>query len=72
MKRENLLCLRKKKMLTQAQVAKAIHLTVKQYSRLEAGTSDGSVKAWKALKELLGAKSIDYLLEQTEDVPPQA
>ena len=63
--RENLIRLRKRKKLTQADVAKAIHITVRQYSRLEAGTSDGSIKTWKALKELLGAKNIDYLLEQT-------
>lgn len=63
--RENLICLRKRKKFTQADVAEAIHITVRQYSRLEAGTSDGSVKTWKALKELLGAKNIDYLLEQT-------
>ena len=72
MVRKNLIQLRKKKKLTQAETAKAIQLTARQYSRLEAGTSDGSVKTWKALKELLGAKSIDDLLEQTEDVMPQA
>lgn len=66
--RQNLINLRKRKKLTQAEIAQAIHLTARQYSRLEAGTSDGSVKTWKALKKLLGAKSIDYLLEQTEDV----
>lgn len=70
MQRKNLIRLRKKKKLTQAQIAEAVHLTARQYSRLEAGTSDGSVKTWKALKELLGAKTIDYLLEQTEDVLP--
>lgn len=70
--RENLAQLRKKKKLTKTEVAQAIHLTVRQYNRLEAGTSDGSVKTWKALKELLGAKNIDYLLEQTGDVISQA
>lgn len=68
--RENLRHLRLRKKLTQADVAKAIGLTVRQYGRLEAGTSDGSVKTWKELKKLLGAKSIDYLLEQTENVIP--
>lgn len=66
--RENLIRLRKKRKLTQAEIAQAIQLTVRQYSRLEAGTSDGSVKTWIALKELLGAKSIDYLLEQIGSV----
>lgn len=70
--RENLIRLRKKKKLTQAEIAQAIQLTVRQYSRLEAGNSDGSVKTWIALKELLGAKSIDYLLEQTVNVISQA
>lgn len=70
--RENLIRLRKKKKLTQAEIAQAIQLTVRQYGRLEAGTSDGSVKTWMALKELLGARSIDYLLEQTVNVMPQA
>ena len=50
--RDNLIHLRKKKKLTQADTAKAIHMTLRQYSRLEAGTSDGSIKTWKALKEL--------------------
>lgn len=66
--RENLVNLRKKRKLSQSDVAKAIQITVRQYSRLERGSSDGSVKIWIALKELLGAKSIDYLLEQTRDV----
>lgn len=66
--RDNLIQLRKKRQLTQAEAAQAIHLTARQYSRLEAGTSDGSVKVWFALKELLGAKSIDYLLDQTDDI----
>lgn len=70
--RENLIRLRKKKKLTQAEIAQEIKLTVRQYSRLEAGTSDGSVKTWIALKKLLGAKSIDYLLEQTVNIMPQA
>lgn len=65
--RKNLIHLRKKRKLSQAQTAGAIHITARQYRRLEAGNSDGSVKVWQALKELLGAKSIDYLLEQTDD-----
>ena len=68
--RDNLIHLRKKKKLTQADTAKAIHMTLRQYSRLEAGTSDGSIKTWKALKELFGASSIDFLLEQKEDIIP--
>lgn len=66
--RENLIRLRKKRKLSQAEVATAIQITVRQYSRLERGSSDGSIKTWIALKELLGAECIDYLLEQTGDV----
>ncbi len=69
--RENLKNLRKKNNLTKVEVAKAIRMTERQYSRLECGSSYGSVKAWIALKELLGAESIDYLLEQTGDVMPK-
>lgn len=70
--RENLIRLRKSKKLSQAEVAAAIHITARQYSRLECGKSDGSIKTWMALKELLGAESIDCLLEQTFDVSPKA
>ena len=62
--RKNLVDLRQKRELTQAQTAEKLGITVRQYSRLEAGTSDGSVKVWQHLKELLKAKSIDFLLEQ--------
>ena len=67
MVRENLARLRREHNLTQAETAKAIHLTLRQYSRLECGSSDGSIKTWQALKELLGAASIDDLLAQTAD-----
>lgn len=65
--RGNLRRLRKRKKLTQAEVAKAVSLTVRQYNRLETGTSDGTIKTWMALRDLLGSKSIDYMLEKTED-----
>lgn len=55
-----------KKGLTQVDIANELGITVRQFNRLEAGTSNGSVKVWQHLKELLGAKSIDYLLEQIE------
>lgn len=63
--RENLIKLRKAKSFTQAQMAKKLGISTRQYRALEAGTSDGSIKVWCSLKELLG-KSIDYLLEQKE------
>lgn len=65
MQRANLINIRKKKKLTQAEVAKILGITTRQYTRLEAGTSDGSIKAWKCLRDLLH-KPIDYLLEQVE------
>lgn len=65
--RKNLVEMRKKANLTQAEMAKMLGITNRHYQVLEAGNSDGSVKVWQALKELLGAKSIDYLLEQTDD-----
>lgn len=64
--RENLFNLRKKMGYTKAYTAKEIGLSEKQYSRLEAGTSDGSMKVWCKLKQLLHAKSIDWLLEQSD------
>lgn len=63
-KRKNLIHLRQEKNYTQKQLAKAINISEKHYQSLEAGTSDGSVKVWQRLKELLGATSIDFLLEQ--------
>lgn len=61
--RKNLIKERKQKKLTQADTAQAIGITDRQYARLEAGTSDGSIKVWLKLKDLFH-KSIDYLLEQ--------
>ncbi len=65
MQRQNLIDERKIKQLTQAEVAKIIGKTTRQYQALEAGTSDGSIKVWERLKDLFG-KTIDYLLEQAE------
>lgn len=66
--RKNLIDLRQKRGLTQADVANKLGITVRQFNRLEAGTSDGSVKVWQHLKELLGAKSIDFLLKREEEL----
>lgn len=62
--RKNLINLRKKIGLTQAQTAMKLGICIRQYKSLESGTSEGSVKVWQHLKELLGAKSIDFLLKQ--------
>ncbi len=66
--RKNLIDLRQKRGLTQADVANKLGITVRQFNRLEAGTSDGSVKVWQHLKELLGAKSIDFLLKREKEL----
>lgn len=68
MKRQNLINARQKAQLTQAELAKKLEITLQHYQRLEAGTSEGSVKVWSRLKEILNAPSIDHLLEQ-EDTP---
>lgn len=66
-KRKNLISLRQKRGLTQTEAALKIGITERQYQNLEAGTSDGSVKVWQHLKELLGAKTIDFLLKREEE-----
>ena len=63
--RTNLINERKIKQITQAEVARILGITIRQYARLEAGTSDGSIKVWQRLKDLFH-KPIDYLLEQVE------
>ena len=64
MKRNNLINLRKEKGYTQLELANEVGISDKHYQSLEAGTSDGSVKVWQHLKKLLGASSIDFLLEK--------
>lgn len=65
--RKNLVNTRNNKNLTQVETAKLISITVRHYKALEAGTSDGSMKVWVKLSELFG-KTIDYLLEQTDEM----
>ena len=62
--RKNLIAKREQNKMTQAETAKAIGITTRQYINLEAGTSDGSVKVWQKLKDLFRT-SIDTLLEDT-------
>ena len=63
--RNNLIQARKQKGYTQVNTADLIGVTEQQYQRLEAGTSDGSIKVWERLKDLFGL-TIDNLLEQVE------
>lgn len=65
--RENLKALRKIHNLTQDQTAHQVGITKRQYQALESGESFGSVPVWYRLKHLLGAPTIDYLLEQVDD-----
>jgi len=62
--RTNLIKSRQNKDLTQVELAKKLNISERQYRSLEAGTSDGSIKIWRKLKDILNAETIDYLLEQ--------
>ena len=62
--REQLKELRIKKHYTQSRLAEKAGVTTRHYKGLEAGTSKGSVDVWEKLRDILGAKSIDYLLDQ--------
>ena len=64
---KNLINARQNKNLTQVEVAKILEVSERQYQRLEAGTSDGSIKIWRKLKDILNAETIDCLLEQEAD-----
>ena len=65
--RINLIKLRQNKNLTQVELAKKLEVSERQYRSLEAGTSDGSIKIWRKLKDILNAETIDCLLEQEAD-----
>ena len=65
--RNNLAKLRQNKKLTQVEIANKIGISERQYQYLEAGTSDGSIKIWRKLKDILNAETIDCLLEQEAD-----
>lgn len=65
--RKNLKDLRKKRGFSQKELAEKIDISERQYQRIEAGTSDGSVALWQNLKAILKSKTIDYLLEQEDD-----
>nr|DAS18888.1 MAG TPA: helix-turn-helix domain protein [Caudoviricetes sp.] len=63
--RLNLISARKNKQYTQTELASKLNITERQYQRLEAGTSKGSVDVWEKLKLILRAESIDWLLKQS-------
>jgi DNA-binding XRE family transcriptional regulator len=61
--RSHLIEKRKTSQLTQGKVAKFLNITEQHYQRLEAGTSDGSVKIWQQLAQKFNT-TVDYLLQQ--------
>lgn len=54
---------RKENYLTQKQISEMLNVTTRTYYSLESGRSNGSLKLWLKLRELLG-KPIDYLIQQ--------
>lgn len=60
--RQNLRKARKRKGLTQNDIARLLHITVRQYGAIETGASNGSVKVWQEIKRVLGG-TIDDLLQ---------
>lgn len=65
--RQNLREARKRKRLTQSDVARLLNITVRQYGAIETGASNGSVKVWQKIKRVLGG-TIDDLLQDKENV----
>ena len=61
--RPNLIQKRKNSHLTQSEMAGLLHVTIRHYKSLEAGTSNGSVKIWQQLAQKFNT-TIDSLLEQ--------
>ena len=66
--RENLIKVRNKYRYTQETIANELGITTRHYQALEAGTTKGSVDVWEKLKVILHAKSIDWLLEQSDKI----
>lgn len=60
--RQNLRKARKRKGLTQNDIARLLNITVRQYGAIETGASNGSVKVWREIKRVLGG-TIDDLLQ---------
>ena len=61
--RQNLRKARKRKGLTQNDIARLLNITVRQYGAIETGASNGSVKVWQEIKRVLGG-TIDDLLQE--------
>lgn len=54
--------------LTQEEMAEYLEIGIRQYQRLEAGTSNGSFPHWDALEDLLGVHQ--RILRENEDNHP--
>ena len=61
--RKNLKDIKKKRGFSQKELAEKLNISERQYQRLEAGTSDGSIALWQNLKIILQSETLDYLLE---------
>ena len=64
MSRQSLKASRIAASLTQAELAKQLGITERQYNRIETGASGTNEKVWQELKRLLKAP-IDTLIEQS-------
>lgn len=54
--------------LTQEQVAEELGIGIRQYQRIEAGTSNGDYRHWDALEDLLGVHQ--RKLREKTDIRP--
>ena len=57
--RETLIKKRQQKKITQKELARELGISERQYQNLEAGTSEGKMKYWFKLSEILGARIED-------------
>ena len=69
LKRQNLINERISHEKSKQQMADMLKISVRQYSRMEDGTSDGHIKNWVKLSKMF-KKSINFLLEQDKRQKP--
>lgn len=58
--------LRVKKGYSQSRIAKELGITTRQYQYLECGKSNGSVRLWERLRDILEADCIDVILQNDD------
>lgn len=66
---ENMICIRKAKKLTQAQVAEYLKIDKTTYCKYETGKSEPDVKTLKKIAEYFGT-TVEYLIGNTDDPSP--